>query len=81
MSQLYIRLVYYFCQRDGLQAETKLERVGTVDVYQKGKAGIWAGKTKSSFDNFKVYGPDIEGQAVEPQNKLTVAWGKLKKFH
>jgi len=32
-----------------------------VDVYQKGKANIWAGKTKSSFEDFKVYGPDIEG--------------------
>ena len=66
---------------DQLQAETKLKPVGGLDVYKKGKVGIWAWETKASFDDFKVYGPDIEGQAVEPQSKLTVAWGKLKKFH
>ena len=66
---------------DELQAETKLKRVGELGVYDKGKVGIWAWQTKASFDDFKVYGPDIEGQAVEPQNKLTVTWGKLKKFH
>ena len=66
---------------DHLQAETKLKRVGELDVYKKGKVGLWAWESKASFDDFKVYGPDIEGQAVEPQNKLTVTWGKLKKFH
>jgi len=66
---------------DHLQAETKLKRVGELDVYKKGKVGLWAWQSKASFDDFKVYGPDIEGQAVEPQNKLTVTWGKLKKFH
>jgi len=66
---------------DQLQAETKLKRVGELDVYKKGKVGLWAWQSKASFDDFKVYGPDIEGQAVEPQNKLTVTWGKLKKFH
>jgi hypothetical protein len=66
---------------DQLQAETKLKRVGDLAVYDKGKVGLWAWQSKASFDDFKVYGPDIEGQAVEPQNKLTVTWGKLKKFH
>ena len=66
---------------DQLQAETKLKPVGDLDVYKKGKVGIWAWETKASFDDFKVYGPDIEGQAVEPQNKLSVTWGKLKRFY
>ena len=66
---------------DQQQGETKLKPAGGLDVYDKGKVGIWAWETKASFDDFKVYGPDIEGQAVEPQNKLTVAWGKLKRFH
>ena len=66
---------------DQLQGETKLKPAGGLDVYDKGKVGIWAWQSKASFDDFKVYGPDIEGQAVEPQNKLTVTWGKLKKFH
>jgi len=66
---------------DQLQAETKLERVGDLDVYKKGKVGIWAWETKASFDDFKVYGPDIEGQVVEPQKKLALTWGRLKTFH
>ena len=66
---------------DQLQAETKLERVGDLDVYKKGRVGIWAWETKASFDDFKVYGPGIEGSAVEPRKKLALAWGKLKRPH
>ena len=46
--------------------------------YPSGKAGVFAWQTKVSFDNFKVYGPDIQGAAVDSQGKLATAWGDLK---
>jgi len=48
---------------------------------KKGNTGIWARKTKSSFEDCKVYDPDIEGQAVEPQIKLAMVWGNPKRSH
>ena len=65
---------------DQLQVETKLERIGDLDVYKKGEVGIWAWETKASFDDFKVYGPGIEGSAVEPQKKLALTWGRPQKI-
>ena len=49
--------------------------------YNKGKIGVWCWETQASFDDFKVYGPGIEGSAVEPQKKLALTWGKLKRSH
>ena len=56
--------------------------VGTDDLgneYKKGKVGVWAWTTRASFDDLKVYGPDIESVAVDSRNKLAIAWGKLKQ--
>jgi hypothetical protein len=47
--------------------------------YTVGKAGVFAWETKVSFDNFKVYGPDIEGAAVDSRDKLETTWGRLKQ--
>ena len=46
--------------------------------YIAGKVGAWTWQTQASFDDFKVYGPDIQGAAVDSQDKLATAWGKLK---
>ena len=56
--------------------------VGSDDLgneYKKGKVGVWAYTTKASFDDLKVYGPNIESAAVDSRNKLAIAWGKLKR--
>ena len=64
-----------------LQAETKLAKVGDLDVYKKGKVGIWAWQTKASFDDFKVSGPGIGNgaTAVDPRRKLATTWSWLKQ--
>ena len=61
---------------DQLQAEAKLAKVGDLDVYTKGKVGIWAWQTKASFDDFKVSGPGIGdgATAVDPRRKLATTW-------
>ena len=56
--------------------------VGTDNLgneYVAGKVGVWAWQTKGSFDDFKVYGPDIEGAAVDSRGKLAITWGGLKQ--
>ena len=40
--------------------------------YNKGKIGVWCWETQASFDDFKVYGPEIRGTVVEPQNDKTI---------
>ena len=64
-----------------LQAEAKLAKVGDLDVYKKGKVGIWAWETKASFDDFKVSGPGIGdgATAVDPRQKLATTWSWLKQ--
>jgi len=55
--------------------------VGTDNLgneYESGKVGVWAWQTKASFDDFTVSGTEIEGAAVDPQDKLAITWGKLK---
>ena len=66
---------------DQLQAEAKLAKVGDLDVYTKGKVGIWAWQTKASFDDFKVSGPGIGdgATAVDPRQKLATTWSSLKQ--
>ena len=63
------------------QAEAKLAKVGDLDVYKKGKVGIWAWETKASFDDFKVSGPGIGdgATAVDPRQKLATTWSWLKQ--
>jgi len=53
-----------------------LAKVGDLDVYTKGKVGIWAWQTKASFDDFKVSGPGIGdgATAVDPRRKLATTW-------
>jgi hypothetical protein len=57
--------------------------VGTDNLgneYLGGKVGVWAWQTKGSFDDFRVYGPDIEGTAVNFQDKLAFTWGEIKRY-
>ena len=44
--------------------------------WTNGRVGLQSFGGMADFDDFIVYGPN--GQAVEPQNKLTVTWGRLK---
>ncbi len=49
--------------------------------YSAGQAGVWGWQTGASFDDFKVSGDDIEGDGtpVEPLDKLTTTWGRIKR--
>ena len=48
--------------------------------YAAGQAGVWAWETAASFDDVKVSGDAIEGLTpVEPLDKLTTTWGRLKQ--
>ncbi len=48
--------------------------------YAAGKAGVWAWETAASFDDVKVSGDAIESLTpVEPQDKLTTTWGRIKQ--
>ena len=53
----------------------------TDTVYGAGQAGAWGWETGASFDDFLVYGDDIEdnGTLVEPLDKLTTIWGRIKR--
>ncbi len=44
--------------------------------YATGGAGVWAWSSLASFDDFSVTGDFVS--AVEAQDKLATAWGKLK---
>ncbi|MCY4401497.1 MAG: DUF1080 domain-containing protein [Candidatus Poribacteria bacterium] len=50
------------------------------DMYGAGQAGVWGWQTGASFDDFKVSGDEIEGSVtpVEPLDKLTTTWGRIK---
>ena len=49
--------------------------------YAAGQAGVWAWETAASFDDVKVSGDEIVGgeTPVEPQDKLTTTWGRIKQ--
>ena len=48
--------------------------------YPAGQAGVWAWETAASFDDVTVSGPAVADLTpVEPQNKLAMTWGLLKK--
>ena len=48
--------------------------------YSEGQVGLWGWKTALSTDEFKVSGTEIEGEVtpVEPLDKLTTTWGRVK---
>ncbi len=49
-------------------------------AYKTGQVGVWAWETEASFDDFTVYGDNIEHTlAVEPNNKLATTWARLKR--
>ena len=43
-----------------------------------GRVGLGGSNCDNKFDDFKVTGPGILGFAVEPEDKLAAAWGKIK---
>jgi hypothetical protein len=49
--------------------------------YASGMIGVWAWDTAASFDDVRVSGDDIPGTVtpVEPKDKLTTAWGRIKQ--
>ena len=49
--------------------------------YAAGQAGVWAWETAASFDDVKVSGNEIVGgeTPVEPLDKLTTTWGRIKQ--
>jgi len=49
--------------------------------YAAGQAGVWAWETAASFDDVKVSGDEIVGgeTPVEPRDKLTTTWGRIKQ--
>ena len=50
--------------------------------YKAGQVGVWAWETKASFDNFTVVGgnvPDNAIFAVDPREKLTTTWARMKQ--
>ena len=51
--------------------------------YSEGQVGAWGWETGVSYDDFKVYGDDIESPVtpVEPLHKLTTIWGRIKTHH
>ena len=53
----------------------------TAEAYAAGQAGVWAWETAASFDDFKVSGDAIVGGGtpVEPLDKLTTTWSRLKQ--
>ncbi len=52
----------------------------TDGVYKTGQVGVWAWETEASFDDFTVYGDNIEDTlAVEANNKLATTWARLKR--
>lgn len=53
------------------------------DVYGAGQAGVWGWQTAASFDDFQVSGDEIEGHGVpvEPLDKVTTTWGRIKGRH
>ncbi|MXZ01769.1 DUF1080 domain-containing protein, partial [Candidatus Poribacteria bacterium] len=58
----------------------KLQGEHTDDAYKTGQVGVWAWETEASFDDFTVYGDNIEDTlAVEPNNKLATTWARLKQ--
>ena len=51
-------------------------------AYKTGQVGVWAWETEASFDDFTVYGDNIEDTlAVDPNRKLTTTWGRLKRTY
>ena len=56
---------------------------GTAAKISAGQAGVWGWQTGASFDDFKVYGDDIESPVtpVKPLHKLTTIWGSIKNHH
>ena len=50
--------------------------------YAAGQIGVWGWETAASFDDVKVSGAVIPGLTpVEPLDKLTTTWGRLKQTH
>ena len=48
--------------------------------YPAGQIGVWAWETAASFDDVTVSGDAIASLTpVEPQDKLTTTWGRLKQ--
>lgn len=48
--------------------------------YAAGQIGVWGWETAASFDDVKVHGDVIPHLTpVEPLDKLTTAWGRLKE--
>ena len=51
-------------------------------AYKTGQVGVWAWETEASFDDFTVYGDNIEDTlAVDPNRKLATTWGRLKRSY
>ncbi len=49
-------------------------------MYKTGQVGVWAWETEASFDDFTVYGDNIEDTlAVDPNRKLATTWGRIKQ--
>ena len=63
-----------------LWIDGEMQSQDTDASYAAGKAGVWAWATMASFDDFSVTGAGIadNGTPVEPQGKLTTAWGRMK---
>lgn len=45
-----------------------------------GRIGLGGTGSDTKFDDFIVSGTDIQGLAVEPEDKLSITWGKIKMF-
>ena len=63
-----------------LHINGQMQSDNTDASYGEGQIGLWGWQTGASFDDIKVSGDQIEGSAtpVEPQDKLTTTWGRIK---
>lgn len=43
-----------------------------------GRVGLGGSNCENKFDDFIVSGPDIKPLSVEPEDKLSITWGKIK---
>lgn len=69
-------------QGDSLGLEIDGEAQGAIEdgLYPQGQIGVWGWQTAASFDDIKVSGTEIEGEItpVEPLDKLTTTWARVK---
>lgn len=47
-------------------------------IYENGQVGAWAWTTQVKFDDFSISGPGVPEAPVQPKDKLTLTWGKVK---